>query len=62
MTGVRMTAMSVVVGDVAILSRGAVKGATHGVVPWTTVALMVITDASIPLSLTEDEAIDDDSE
>ena len=37
--------------DVASLSRGAVKGATHGVVPWTTVALTVIPDDSIPLSL-----------
>jgi hypothetical protein len=33
MTGVRMTAMSVVVDDVVSLSRGAVKGATHGVFP-----------------------------
>jgi hypothetical protein len=51
MTGVRTTAMIVVVGDVASLSRGAVKGATHGVVPWRTVALTVIADDSIPLSL-----------
>jgi hypothetical protein len=50
MRGVRRTAKSVAVGDVASLSRGAVKGATHGVVPWTRVALTVIPADLIPLS------------
>jgi hypothetical protein len=53
MTGVRRTATSVVVGDVATLSRGAVMGAIHGVVPWTIVALTVLADDSIPLSLSQ---------
>jgi len=51
MTGVRTIVRSVGVGDVASLSRGAVKGASHGVVPWTAVVLTVIPDDSIPLSL-----------
>jgi hypothetical protein len=41
MMGVRMTAMSGGAGDVVNLFRGAVKGVTHGVVLWTTVALTV---------------------
>jgi hypothetical protein len=51
MTGVKRTAMSVVVDDVASLSRGVVKGAIRGVVPWTTVALTVLPVALIPLLL-----------
>jgi len=51
MTGVRGTVRRVGAGDVVSLSRGAVKGATHGVAPWTTVALTVIPDDSILLSL-----------